>query len=90
MGQPYGGFPEKLQKMVLKGEEPITVRPGLLLDDEDYESDKVKLEKILRREPTEEDLISYSLYPKVLKNMQSILKNINNFGEWVQMFSSMA
>ena len=67
MGQPYGGFPEKLQKMVLKGEEPITVRPGLLLDDEDYESDKVKLEKILRREPTEEDLISYSLYPKVFE-----------------------
>ncbi|EGY80056.1 pyruvate carboxylase [Peptoniphilus indolicus ATCC 29427] len=67
MGQPYGGFPEKLQKMVLKGEEPITVRPGLLLDDEDYESDKVKLEKILKREPTEEDLISYSLYPKVFE-----------------------
>ena len=25
MGQPMGGFPEKLQKLVLKGEEPITL-----------------------------------------------------------------
>ena len=39
MGQPYGGFPEKLQKIVLKDEKPITVRPGKLLDPEDYEAD---------------------------------------------------
>jgi hypothetical protein len=28
IGQPHGGFPEKLQKIVLKGEKPITCRPG--------------------------------------------------------------
>ena len=28
MGQPAWGFPEDLQKVVLKGEEPITCRPG--------------------------------------------------------------
>ena len=31
MGQPAWGFPEELQKVVLKGEEPITCRPGELL-----------------------------------------------------------
>ena len=31
LGQPEGGFPEKLQRIVLKGQEPITVRPGSLL-----------------------------------------------------------
>ena len=31
MGQPAWGFPEDLQKVVLKGEEPITCRPGELL-----------------------------------------------------------
>lgn len=67
MGQPYGGFPEKLQKIVLKDEEAITVRPGLLLEDEDYEKDREELKKIFRREPTEKDLISYSLYPKVFE-----------------------
>ena len=28
MGQPEGGFPQELQKVVLKGEEPITCRPA--------------------------------------------------------------
>ncbi len=37
MGQPMGGFPEKLQKLVLKGEEPITCRPGEMLPPEDFE-----------------------------------------------------
>jgi len=32
MGQPEGGFPPELQKLVLKGEEPITCRPGALLE----------------------------------------------------------
>ena len=31
MGQPDGGFPKELQSIVLKGQEPITVRPGTLL-----------------------------------------------------------
>mgnify|MGYP000485810648 CR=1 FL=1 len=35
MGQPEGGFPEDLQKIVLKDKEPLTCRPGELLPDED-------------------------------------------------------
>ena len=31
LGQPPGGWPEALQKKALKGEKPITVRPGSLL-----------------------------------------------------------
>ena len=30
LGQPYGGFPKKLQEVVLKGKKPITVRPSIL------------------------------------------------------------
>ena len=37
MGQPACGFPEDLQKIVLKGEEPITCRPGELLAPVDFE-----------------------------------------------------
>ena len=32
LGQSPGGWPEELQKKVLKGEKPITVRPGSLLE----------------------------------------------------------
>lgn len=71
MGQPYGGFPEKLQKIVLKDEKPITVRPGLLLEDEDFETIREKLRELMDREPTEQDLISYALYPKVFEEYAS-------------------
>ena len=38
LGQPYGGFPKELQKIILKGKEPLTVRPGELLEPVDFEA----------------------------------------------------
>ena len=38
LGQPQGGFPEELQKVILKGKEPITVRPGELLEAVDFDA----------------------------------------------------
>ncbi|MGM0844458.1 MAG: pyruvate carboxylase [Bacillota bacterium] len=65
LGQPYGGFPLTLQKQILKGKEPITVRPGELLHDVDFDSLKEKLFKDLDRQVTSFDAIAYALYPKV-------------------------
>lgn len=65
MGQPEGGFPEKLQKLVLKGKEPITCRPGELLPDEDFDAIAKLLKENFAIEPQEKDLLSYALYPKV-------------------------
>lgn len=45
MGQPAWGFPEDLQKVVLKGEEPITCRPGKLLPPVDFD----RLEQEVRK-----------------------------------------
>ena len=73
MGQPYGGFPKDLQKMILKGEKPITKRPGQLLPDEDFDAIKKHLEE-KGIEPREEDLISYSLYPKVFDDYLDYIK----------------
>ena len=67
MGQPAWGFPKDLQKVVLKGEEPITCRPGLLLDPVDF--DQLKKEVSEFRDGAErKDLISYAMYPKVYKD----------------------
>ncbi|WP_097026032.1 pyruvate carboxylase [Clostridium peptidivorans] len=65
MGQPSGGFPEKLQKLVLKGEEPITVRPGELLPAEDFDSIKNHLETTYNIKADDKDALSYALYPDV-------------------------
>ncbi|WBW95669.1 pyruvate carboxylase [Oceanirhabdus sp. W0125-5] len=84
MGQPEGGFPEDLQDIVLKGEEPITIRPGELLPSEDFD----KIEKHLREnfsiEPTKKDILSYSLYPKVFEDY---LKYIKEHGDMSKMGS---
>ncbi|MFC3040209.1 pyruvate carboxylase [Virgibacillus xinjiangensis] len=67
IGQPYQGFPEELQRIILKGREPITVRPGELLDPIDFDSLRDELYEMLGREVTSFDLIAYALYPKVFK-----------------------
>ncbi|MBN6889178.1 pyruvate carboxylase [Cytobacillus horneckiae] len=65
LGQPYGGFPKELQKVILKNRQPITVRPGELLEEVDFEEIKEKLFKELGRQVTSFDVIAYALYPKV-------------------------
>jgi pyruvate carboxylase len=67
LGQPYGGFPEELQKVILKGREPINVRPGELLEDVDFDEVKKELFEELGRQVTSFDAIAYALYPKVFR-----------------------
>ena len=71
IGQPYGGFPEKLQKIILKSRDYITERPGALLEPVDLDGIAKKLYKELGREVTSFDVISYALYPDVFKSYQN-------------------
>lgn len=73
MGQPEGGFPKELQKIVLKDIEPITVRPGTLLPDVDFEAIKQHLrEKFDMSDYSDFEMdqraVSYALYPKVYED----------------------
>lgn len=68
MGQPMGGFPPQLQKLVLKGEEPITVRPGTLLPPEDFEAIRQYLEEKHKIIAHTKDVLSYALYGKVFED----------------------
>lgn len=79
MGQPVGGFPERLQKLVLHGKEPICCRPGELLPDEDFDWIKEGLKKNFDLEGTEQEALSYALYPKVYEDYLSNQKKKGNF-----------
>ena len=73
MGQPYGGFPKELQKIVLKDIEPLTDRPGKSLPPVDFEAIKKHLiEKYnygdKSKEVMNQKAISYALYPKVYED----------------------
>ncbi|MDQ6596242.1 pyruvate carboxylase [Bacillus salipaludis] len=65
LGQPYGGFPKELQRIILKGKEPINVRPGELLEPVNFQEIKEMLYRSLKRPVTSHDVIAYVLYPKV-------------------------
>ncbi|MCM3089444.1 MULTISPECIES: pyruvate carboxylase [unclassified Cytobacillus] len=78
LGQPYGGFPADLQKVILKDREPITVRPGELLEDADFDAIKEKLFKELGRQVTSFEAIAYALYPKVF---MEYIKTCDQFGD---------
>ncbi|MCT4633048.1 MAG: pyruvate carboxylase [Firmicutes bacterium] len=81
MGQPKGGFPVDLQKVVLKDEEPITVRPGELLADFDFEGARVELKEKHGIDATDRDLVSYALYPKVFDDYIKYIKSNGDFTE---------
>ena len=81
MGQPMGGFPEKLQELVLKGQKPITGRPGECLEPEDFDKIKEYLKENFDIEPTMKDAISYALYPKVFEEYVTYVKDQGDFSK---------
>jgi pyruvate carboxylase len=78
LGQPHQGFPEDLQKVILKGAKPLETRPGELLEDVDFEALKTELVKEIGREVSDLDVISYALYPKVYKEYINAVDSYGN------------
>ncbi|MFK7944622.1 MAG: pyruvate carboxylase [Paracoccaceae bacterium] len=66
VGQPPGGFPDALQAKVLKGDTPITVRPGSIMEPLDLEAARAEAEaKMPGISVDDEDLCSYLMYETV-------------------------
>ncbi len=66
LGQPPGGWPAPIQKKVLKGDRPVTDRPGAHLPPVDLEETRARVSKeLLGFSVDDEDLNGYLMYPKV-------------------------
>ncbi|SMH34620.1 pyruvate carboxylase [Azospirillum agricola] len=65
LGQPPGGFPDALQRKVLKGEAPLTVRPGAILPPADLEAERAAVAAKLGQPIDDRQLASHLMYPKV-------------------------
>ncbi|MGE3841967.1 MAG: pyruvate carboxylase [Vicinamibacterales bacterium] len=68
MGFPDGGFPERIQRLILKERQPFTTRPGESLPPADFTAVTQALRATLKREPTQRDTLSSVLYPKVFED----------------------
>jgi pyruvate carboxylase len=64
LGVPFGGFPEKLQRIVLKGQAPLNGKPNDHLQPVDFDSDFAAFQL---KYPLAEfvDYLSYHMFPKV-------------------------
>ncbi len=65
LGQPYGGFPQKISEIILKGDKPFTDRPNKHLEPIDFKKEFKAFQKEFDEYCDELDFLSYSLYPKV-------------------------
>ena len=82
LGQPVGGFPKKLQKIVLKNTKPYKNRPNAHLEPIDFDTAfqkfQKKFQKGFTREIEFEDFLSYSLYPRVFEQAHEQYKKYGN------------
>jgi pyruvate carboxylase len=65
LGAPPGGWPRKLQRIILHGAHPQRGRPGAGLQPVNLEEARTALEKKLGRAARADELLSYLLYPEV-------------------------
>jgi len=68
LGQPDGGWPVEVQKIVLGNKKATTKRPGELAEAIDLEATRTEISKPLGRIATDDDLYSHLMYPQVFKD----------------------
>lgn len=75
MGQPPGGFPQRVKEVLLTGVEEVAGRPGDSLPPADIDAARVEATKLLGRPAHDSDVASLLLYPKVFKDYTQHVKH---------------
>jgi len=70
LGQPKGGWPKAVQKVILGGRKPMRGRPGASAKRIDLKKTSRSLQRKLGRKVTKDDLFSSLMYPKVFDDFQ--------------------
>jgi len=65
LGQPDGGWPKALQKIILRGQKSIKGRPGASLPPVAFDTLGDEIERKIGRRPTHDEVLSYVMYPEV-------------------------
>jgi len=74
IGQPTGGFPLALQRKILRGEQPLTVRPGAVMPPVDLGAARTEVEHKIGRQVSDQELASYLMYPQVFVDYAQMLR----------------
>ena len=68
LGQPMGGWPKQVQKVVLGNRKPMRGRPGASAPKIDLKKEFTALQKKIGRKATEDDLFAHLMYPQVFQD----------------------
>ena len=75
LGEPAGGWPKHIQKIILKGAKPRRGRPGAHLPPVDLEETAAAVEKKIGRKPSQDEVLSYLMYPDVFLKFAKARQN---------------
>ena len=83
LGTPPGGWPRKLQKIILRGSPAQHGRPGGDLPPADFEATRETLGKKVGRSPRHDEILSYLLYPEVFLKYVRLRQSFDELaGKW--------
>jgi pyruvate carboxylase len=80
LGQPSGGWPKKLQKVVLGDRKPIRGRPGAGLKPLNLKKIKDELSPKIKREANDDDLYRHLMYPEVFAEFIRFTRDYSDVG----------
>jgi len=80
LGVPPGGWPKKLQKIILRGHAPLRGRPSANLQPVNFTEEHASLEKKLGHSVRRDDLLSSLLYPDVFAKYDKFRQAYSDVG----------
>jgi pyruvate carboxylase len=80
LGVPPGGWPKKLQSIILRGAAPLRGRPSASLPAVNLEEEGGKLEDKIGHRVSRDDLLSYLLYPEVFLKFDKFRQTYSDVG----------
>ncbi len=80
LGVPPGGWPKKLQRIILRGQAPLKGRPGASLPPVNFEEAEAELEHKVAHAVKRDALLSYLLYPEVYLKFNAFRQAYSDVG----------
>jgi pyruvate carboxylase len=78
LGVPPGGWPRKLQRIILRGQAPLKGRPGASLPPADFDATREEIQRKVGHAVKRDAMLSYLLYPEVYQKFDAFRQDYSD------------
>lgn len=78
LGKPMGGWPKKIQKVILGKKKPMRGRPGRTMPAVDFKKEAASLAAKLKRDASMDDVMAHLMYPQVFLDYAKVLRDYSD------------